>query len=192
MLFSYMLLNVDCFSVDTQSASRRQWLQQSFAAIVGGSFIGVSEANAAPPISVIAEELGFFPVQNKDGQVTYIPKRVSRQSTEQATELAKMMSEKGINMYGAYWCPHCSRQKELFGAEAWSYINYVECSPKGYGFNGICKNVDGYPTFMDKRKKYNVSGERGLEDFAELVGFKAFDPSLEDTVPMVGTTCKLR
>ena len=91
------------------------------------------------------------------------------------------MTEKGISMYGAFWCPHCSRQKELFGAEAWSYIDYVECSPKGYGFKGICKNVDGYPTFMDKRRKVNFSGERSLGDLAQQVGFTAFDPCVTRT-----------
>ena len=145
-------------------------------------FLVEHSANAAPPIAVIAEELGYFPVQNKAGEVMYIPKRVQRKSTDQAVELAKAMREKGITMYGAYWCPHCSRQKELFGQEAWGYINYVECSPKGYGFKGTCKNVDGYPTFQ----------ERPLEFLAKEVGFKEFDPSLEDTVPAIGTSCRLR
>jgi glutaredoxin len=188
-------VNGDSFSLETQSASRRQWLQQSLATIVGGSFVGgfgVQPANAAPPIAVIAEELGYFPVQNKAGELVYIPKKVKRTSTDQAIELAKMMREKGISMYGTYWCPHCSRQKDLFGKEAWTYINYVECSPKGYGFNGICKNVDGYPTFMDKRRKVDFSGERALEDLAKQVGFTSFDPSLEDQVPMVGSACRLR
>jgi hypothetical protein len=117
---------------------------------------------------------------------------VQRKSTDQAIELAKRMKEKGIAMYGAYWCPHCSRQKELFGQEAWSYMNYVECSPKGYGFQGMCKDVDGYPSFRNKRGNLNFSGERPLEYFAQQVGFKDFDPSLEDAVPMLGTACRLR
>lgn len=34
-------------------------------------------------------------------------------------------------MYGAYWCPHCNNQKELFGA-SWKYVDYVECAtPEG-------------------------------------------------------------
>lgn len=82
-------------------------------------------------------------------------------------------------------------------------MNYVECSPKGYGFaGGMCKDVDGYPTFRSdnyttgkSRQKngaiVNVSGERSLEYLAQQVGFTNFDPSLEDEVPMVGTTCKL-
>lgn len=149
-------------------------------------------AMAAPPISVIAEELGYFPIQNRDGQVMYVPKKVQRQSSDQAIELAKKMKEKGISMYGAFWCPHCSRQKEIFGKEAWAYIDYVECAPKGYGYKGTCKNVDGYPTFRDKRGRINFSGERPLEFLAKEVGFQGFDSSLEDEVPMIGTACRLR
>lgn len=187
----------DSESLPTQSISRRGLLQQtgkSIASTVGIISLASQNAQAAPPISVIAEELGYFPVQNKDGTVMYIPKRVQRTSTPQAIELAKALQAKGITMYGAYWCPHCSRQKELFGAEAWSQMNYVECSPKGYGFQGAkaCKDVDGYPTFRDKTGKImNVSGERPLEFLAQLVGYTSFDPSLEDEVPMAGTTCKL-
>lgn len=173
--------------------SRRAWLKTSIAS--GGaiaSTLSVGSANAAPPIAVIAEELGYFPVQNREGQVVYIPKKVQRKSTDQAIELAKAMKEKGITMYGAFWCPHCSRQKELFGQEAWSYINYVECAPKGYGFKGVCKDIDGYPTFKDKRGRINFSGERPLEFLAQEVGYQQFDPALEDAVPMVGTACRLR
>jgi hypothetical protein len=155
------------------------------ATILGNPLV----AMAAPPISVIAEELGYFPIQNKNGNVIYVPKRVSRNSTDQAIELAKRMKEKGITFYGAYWCPHCSRQKEIFGRQAMSYLDYVECSPKGYGYQGLCKNVDGYPTF--RNGKITFSGEHNLEYFAQQVGMTHFDPSLEDQVPMVGTTCKL-
>jgi len=157
-----------------------------------GWTVGQRPAEAAPPIAVIAEELGYFPVRNKEGQVMYVPRKVQRKSTDQAVELAKMMKDKGISMYGAFWCPHCSRQKELFGREAWGYISYVECAPKGYGYKGTCKNVDGYPTFRDKRGRVNFSGERPLEFLAKEVGFQGFDASLEDEVPLVGTACKLR
>jgi glutaredoxin-related protein len=191
-----LALNVNSLSLKTQTSSRRQWLQQSVATVlVGGGVLGgvaVPPTEAAPPIAVIAEELGYFPVRNSAGEVVYIPKKIRQKSTDQAVELAKRMQEKGVSMYGTYWCPHCSRQKELFGQEAWDYINYVECASKGYGFKGICKNVDGYPTFKDKKGKINFSGERSLADLATQVGFTSFDPSLEPEVPMVGTACKLR
>jgi len=199
-----LLVSVEGFSLRSDKnngcSSRRQILKESF---VGGSILGTgvlsgtflpSSVSAAPPISIIAEELGYFPVTNKDGDVTYVPKRVSRKSSTQAIELAKALKEKGVTMYGAYWCPHCSRQKEIFGAEAWSVMNYVECSPKGYGYKGqkICKDIDGYPTFRDKNGRgVNISGERPLEVLAQQIRFKNFDPSQEEELPAIGTACKL-
>ena len=43
---------------------------------------------------------------------------------------AKCLTAKGAQMYGAWWCPHCAEQKELFGY-AFLYIKYHECSPEG-------------------------------------------------------------
>lgn len=188
-------------SSDTSSCPSRRQILQEIVLGGGGLSAGLIKdilhpptAVAAPPISIIAEELGYFPVTTKDGDVTYVPKRVSRKSSPQAIELAKVLKEKGVTMYGAYWCPHCSRQKEIFGAEAWSIMNYVECSPKGYGFQGqkMCQGVDGYPTFKDKTGRgINVSGERPLGFLAQQVKFSTFDQSLEEEVPAIGTACKL-
>ena len=187
-------------STKSDCSLRRRILQD---ALFSGSFLAAglvmetirpTSVAAAPPIAIIAEELGYFPVTTKDGEVTYVPKRVSRKSTQQAIELAKVLKEKGVTMYGAYWCPHCSRQKELFGAEAWAIMNYVECSPKGYGFQGqqLCKGVEGYPTFKDKTGRVvNLSGERSLDFLAQQVQFSNFDPSLEEELPAIGTACKL-
>eukprot|EP00535_Pseudo-nitzschia_heimii_P001338 CAMPEP_0197181106 /NCGR_PEP_ID=MMETSP1423-20130617/5483_1 /TAXON_ID=476441 /ORGANISM="Pseudo-nitzschia heimii, Strain UNC1101" /LENGTH=217 /DNA_ID=CAMNT_0042631291 /DNA_START=91 /DNA_END=744 /DNA_ORIENTATION=- len=196
--------SVEGFSCGSSNKSecsvRRRILRETlftgsfFAPVLMMETIHPSSAGAAPPIAIIAEELGYFPVTTKDGDVTYVPKRVSRKSSQQAIELAKVLKEKGVTMYGAYWCPHCSRQKELFGVEAWAIMNYVECSPRGYGFQGqkVCNGVDGYPTFKDKNGRVvNLSGERSLDFLAQQVQFSNFDPSLEEELPAIGTACKL-
>lgn len=72
-----------------------------FIAGVAISSSSNNAANAAPPIAVIAEELGYFPVQNKAGEMVYIPKRIQRQSSQQAIDLAKKLSKAGAVMYGA-------------------------------------------------------------------------------------------
>lgn len=33
-------------------------------------------------------------------------------------------------MYGAYWCPHCADQKQIFGS-SFEYVSYVECGIRG-------------------------------------------------------------
>jgi len=147
------------------------------------------EANAAPPISIIAEELGYFPVTNRSGETVYIPGRVRRKSSEQSIKLAQHLKAVGAVMYGAYWCPHCVHQKELFGSEAWSLITYTECSTKGFNYDAnkltsvVRDNIEGYPTWnfpKNKKGEVWVSGEMPLERFVALSGFKGdYDGLLE-------------
>jgi glutaredoxin len=72
---------------------------------------------------------------------------------------AQCLAEKDITMYGAAWCPHCQREKRLFGS-SFQYVPYVECPDNP----ALCtaKDVKGYPTwiFPDGRV---FAGEQGLE-----------------------------
>jgi hypothetical protein len=60
-------------------------------------------------------------------------------------------------MYGLYWCPHCSDQKEMFGS-AFQYVPYIECGIQGQarGEQENCKDagVRNFPTWQF------ASGER--------------------------------
>jgi hypothetical protein len=63
---------------------------------------------------------------------------------------AKCVTKSGAKMYGAWWCPHCADQKELFGF-AFQYVNYVECSAPGQRTeNNTCKQagVKNFPTWQ--------------------------------------------
>jgi hypothetical protein len=152
---------------------------------------------AAPPIAVIAEELGYFPVTNSAGAMVYVPRRVRRESTPQAIEFAKFLKSQQIVMAGTYWCPHTSRQKELFGATAWNAVQYVECAPNGYKGNVkfcIDNNVDGYPAWLDRNGKMILGGERTLVELAVATGYKGpIDDALEGRTappPVGGSACK--
>uniref|UniRef100_A0A7S2EV16 Thioredoxin domain-containing protein n=1 Tax=Trieres chinensis TaxID=1514140 RepID=A0A7S2EV16_TRICV len=150
-------------------------------------------ASAAPPMAVIAEELGYFPVTDREGRTLYVPARARRRSTEQAVDLAEHLRTTGAKMYGAYWCPHCSNQKEMFGREAWGLVNYVECSPKGYASEAVtcaAKGVDGYPTWRFGNGKVG-SGEMTLEAIAKMSGYKGkIDGSLEAPLPSASGSCR--
>lgn len=53
-------------------------------------------------------------------------------------------------MYGAYWCPHCQAQKELFG-KAIDAVTYVECDAQGKDAQpALCleKGIKVYPTWI--------------------------------------------
>ncbi len=63
---------------------------------------------------------------------------------------AKCLNAKGARMYGAWWCPHCADQKEMFGY-AFQYVNYTECSPEGQRtVKDVCKQagVKNFPTWQ--------------------------------------------
>jgi hypothetical protein len=87
--------------------------------------------------------------------------------------LAAHLNKAGATMYGAYWCPHCKHQKDLFGDSAFRTINYVECDPKGTNAKpDLCRaaKIEGYPTWQIKGKLY--PGTQSLEDLAKLSGYK--------------------
>lgn len=94
-------------------------------------------------------------------------------STSKSTKydsFAMCLAEKGATFYGAFWCPHCQKQKELF--EYSEKMPYVECStPDGKGQLEICttKGVKSYPTwiFADGSQ---MTGEVPLSNLAEKTG----------------------
>ncbi len=93
----------------------------------------------------------------------------SSKTNPQAASLAKCLAEKGVTMYGAYWCPHCSEQKKLFG-NSWKEVPYVECAVPGGGQTEECKQagVTAYPTWFINGEK--VEGKLSLEELAKRAG----------------------
>jgi len=71
---------------------------------------------------------------------------------------ARCLTERGVKMYGAWWCPHCVEQKEKFDA-SFEYVTYVECGVKGdiRAQSQVCKddNVTHFPTWQ-----FPPTGER--------------------------------
>lgn len=84
---------------------------------------------------------------------------------------ATCLGEKGATFYGAFWCPHCQAQKQMFGKSK-DKLPYMECStPDGQGQLAVCTDagVTNYPTwvFADGTR---VSGEQQLPALAEKTG----------------------
>lgn len=156
--------------------------------LLGGATTAIflpTVSTAAPPFAIIAEELGYFPVQDSKGNTVFVSKRIQRESTAQAVQLAQKLRDKGVVLAGTYWCPHTLRQKELLGKQAFMATQYVECSPKGYKGNpGYCMshNVDGYPAWIFRNGQI-LSGEHALGDLARKVGMSSFQDDLETNLP---------
>lgn len=82
---------------------------------------------------------------------------------------AQCLTNAGVKMYGAYWCPHCAKQKQLFGKEGFAKVNYIECDPRGANAQPeLCaqNKVELYPTWI-LADGTSWSGETPLEDLAE-------------------------
>lgn len=117
-------------------------------------------------------------IRDNSGNVFFI---VDTESGEAETQLAKHLKASGATMYGAYWCPHCCEQKQLFGQTAMKDLNYVECASSGKNADPEqCKAVVeaveaqtgekfGFPTWKIGDRYY--SGRKTLPELAELSGY---------------------
>jgi len=83
-------------------------------------------------------------------------------------EFAQCLTDNGATFYGAFWCPHCAEQKDMFG-NSMEFVKYVECSlPSGQGQTDECNEVgiETYPTweFADGSR---LTGVQSFETLAE-------------------------
>lgn len=83
-----------------------------------------------------------------------------------SANLASCLSGKGFRLYGASWCPQCTKQKKLFGSTA-SSLPYIECSPDGSkDRTQDCtrQGIKAYPTwvFPDGRRRSGVYSPQKL------------------------------
>lgn len=98
---------------------------------------------------------------------------VTAASGESEIALAKHLTQTGAKFYGAFWCPHCQKQKQVFGKEAVEFVPYVECSPPNrQGQTAVCQaqKIEGYPTWEINGQR--STGEKSLEDLAQLSGYQ--------------------
>ncbi|XZN89374.1 MAG: hypothetical protein ACM65M_17095 [Microcoleus sp.] len=98
---------------------------------------------------------------------------ISSESLPDQVALATHLQTIRARMYGAYWCPYCHKQQELFGKEALTAITYIECDPRGKDAQpDLCKaaNIKAYPTWEIGGKYY--TGMQSLEKLAILSGYK--------------------
>lgn len=85
--------------------------------------------------------------------------------------LAQHLQDTGAIMYGAYWCPHCHRQLEMFKGGV-DQVPYLECDPRGENAEPQrCRDrgLQGYPTWEIEGQLY--PGVRSLEELARHSGF---------------------
>lgn len=160
-------------------------VSQSWESISGWLFPGIITG-----MVTLVATLGLYaPAQAIDPNMTLIKDRsgnvffgVNTPSGDAETQLAKHLKATGATMYGAYWCPHCCEQKQLFGQTAMKEINYVECATDGInGQPETCIDIKpeveaqtgekfGFPTWKINGRFH--AGRQSLETLAQLSEYK--------------------
>lgn len=90
---------------------------------------------------------------------------IQTETTSNYDSFAECLGNAGTKFYGAFWCPHCKDQKDLF--ENSKKLPYIECSlPNQQGQTKECidAGITGYPTWEF------ADGSRvdGLQELASL------------------------
>ena len=97
-----------------------------------------------------------------------------RDSSPQAIELTQHLNAIGARFYGAWTCPACFRQMNLFGKQAGSAVPYVECrKPKQLPEQAeSCKaaGIRAYPTWVlpDDSRKVGIQSLDALSSWSGL------------------------
>ena len=98
---------------------------------------------------------------------------ITTTSGEAEIALARHLKQVGVNAYFAYWCPHCFEQKQLFGKQAASELNAVECAADGKnGQPQVCidAGIKAFPSW--KIKGELTSGIKTLQELADTTGYQ--------------------
>jgi hypothetical protein len=127
--------------------------------------------NAAEPETGIEEITSLSPTTSPTPGIGW---EITSTSGTAEIKLAKYLAKKDVRMYGAYWCPHCYEQQQLFGKEAWAIVKHVECAedaqtnpqPK------VCQKagIKGFPTWKVRGKL--EPGVKKLAQLSKMTGYK--------------------
>lgn len=122
------------------------------------------------------------PAQTASAGSGQVGSPITTTSGEAELALADHLTSIGAKMYGAYWCPHCHDQKQMFGSQAFRKINYVECAPDGQNSQtALCQEVAtkveeqtkdkfGFPSWEINGKFY--VGTQQLNALADISGYQ--------------------
>ena len=92
---------------------------------------------------------------------------------EDYTELAKCITEKGVNMYGSFKCGICAKTRTMFG-DAFQHINEIECHPQGDDSKWeLCqeKEISGTPTWILEPEEKELKRQTGFLSIDNLKEF---------------------
>lgn len=149
------------------------WLGQDWPDFLKPAFV-----SAITAVIILASTIGVYadvnsPVTASDS--TAQPGfEITTQSGPAEIALAQHLKDTGAIFYGAWWCPHCHDQKQLFGKEAAeNIVPYAECAtPDGQSQTAVCQDaaIEGYPTWEINGER--LTGTQSLQELAQLSGYE--------------------
>jgi len=91
-------------------------------------------------------------------------------STVEQLALVEHLRRQGVLFYGAWWCPACFKQKNLFGQQAGNKLPYVECEKTEEQRQRCEKDgISAYPTWVHGDQR--LEGVQNLERLGQWSGF---------------------
>ncbi len=149
--------------------------QLFFIAIIVGMVTLIGTLGVYANVDGLREPGEPIPIESPSGQskAGIGGWEITSKSGESEIELAVHLNQIGAKKYGAYWCPHCYEQKQLFGKEAFSKIDYIECDAKGKNAQPqVCKDagVKSYPNWEINGEL--VEGVKTLDELADLSSYQ--------------------
>lgn len=78
---------------------------------------------------------------------------------------AQCLTDKGVKMYGADWCPHCQNQKKAFGT-SFKFVDYTRCELKENTQKCLDAKIEGYPTWVFPGGE-RIEGEASFDQLVE-------------------------
>lgn len=110
------------------------------------------------------------PNENEKSNEDKAPPVITSSSSPRALKVADGLEKFDAKLYGAYWCRYTNAQKERLGKEAFSKIQYIECSQDGKDSAvDTCRKmrIQGYPTWEINGILH--PGDQELEELEAIV-----------------------
>jgi hypothetical protein len=110
-------------------------------------------------------------------------------STPEQETLAAQLRRQGAQFYGAWWCPACFQQKNLFGKQGSRQLPYVECD-KTDADRDRCTaaKIQAYPTWvLNGQRLEGVQRLDELRRWADEVGGSPAPTSASGAPKAMGT-----